>query len=83
MLESGFERLTSEWFWLSRSEQLMFERSRLELSLMVVDCCGRRSGCVGLDSSEVEVGLAVEVGAVADGCWWVRSERLFTVVGCR
>jgi hypothetical protein len=27
--------------------------------------------------------LAVEVGAVADGCWGVRLERLFTVVGCR
>jgi hypothetical protein len=39
---------------------------------MVVDCCGRRSGCVGIGSSEVEVGsvevTAVEVGAVVDGC---------------
>ena len=52
---SRFERLTSEWFWPSRPEQLMFERSRLELLLMVVDCCGRRSGCVGLGSSKVEV----------------------------
>ena len=47
----------------------MFERSRLELLLMVVDYCGRRSGCVGLGSSEVKVGSAFEVGAVVDGCW--------------
>ena len=66
---SRFEWLTLDWFWPSRPERLMFERLRLELLLMVVDCCGRWSGCVGLCLSEVKVGSAVEVGAIVDGCW--------------